>query len=63
MDLVIEKRLLSVQEAAHYLGMSPKTLYNRISKKAKRPFPVKPKRIGRSVKFDMKDLEKFISDL
>jgi len=59
----IEKRLLSVQEAAQYLGISPKTIYNQICRKAGKSFPIKPKRVGRSVKFDIRDLEAFVSRL
>ncbi|MBW1675786.1 MAG: helix-turn-helix domain-containing protein [Deltaproteobacteria bacterium] len=44
-------RLMSVEQAAEYLGLSPRTLYNRIAPKAKNPFPVRPKRIGKLVKF------------
>jgi len=57
------KRLLTVEETASYLNISPKTLYDRISPKARRPFPVKAKRIGRSVRFDVRDLNQFIDEL
>jgi len=55
-----EKRLLSVEEAACYLGLSPRTLYNGVAPKSKKPFPIKPKRIGGAVRFDIRDLERFI---
>ena len=57
------KRLLSVQETAAYLGLSPGTIYNRITRTTKRPFPVKPKRIGKLVKFDRRELDAYISAL
>lgn len=57
------KRLLSVEETATYLGISPRTIYNRIGRKAKSPFPIKPKRVGRLVKFDLKDIKRFIDSL
>ena len=57
------KRLLSIKEAAQYLGISPQTLYNRISRSSKNPFPVKPKRVGRHVTFDIEALEKYVSSL
>ena len=41
------KRLLSVKEAASYLGISPQTIYNQSHRKAANQFPVRPKRIGR----------------
>lgn len=57
------KRLLTVREAAQYLGISPQTLYNGVCPKSKRPFPVKPKRVGKAVRFDIRDLDKFIDSL
>jgi len=49
------KRLLTVREAAEYLGMAPGTLYNWAS--ARRVTTVK---MGRSLKFDIRDLERMI---
>ncbi len=57
------KRLLNVEEAAHYLGIAPKTIRNRIGPKAEDPFPVKPKRLGKRVLFDIKDLDRFVDSL
>lgn len=59
----ISKRLLSVEETAEYWGISPRTIYNRISRKAKNPFPVKPKRVGRLVKFDRLELDDYIDSI
>ena len=58
-----DKRLFSVEEAAHYLGISPRTIYNQIGRKAKKKFPVKAKRVGKLVKFDIRDLESYIESL
>jgi excisionase family DNA binding protein len=57
------KRLLSVHEAAHYLGLSPRTLYNGVAPKSKVPFPVRPKRIGKLVRFDIRDLDRYVDSL
>ena len=57
------KRLLSVEEAAQYLGLSPRTIHNAVAPKSKRPFPVKPKRVGKLVKFDIRDLERYVESL
>jgi excisionase family DNA binding protein len=57
------KRLLSVEEAACYLGLSPRTVYNAVAPKSKSPFPVKPKRIGKLVRFDVRDLDKYVDGL
>ncbi len=63
MDNQITKRLLSVEEVAQYLGLSPRTIYNQIAPKSKRPFPIKAKRIGKLVKFDVRDLDNYIDTL
>jgi predicted DNA-binding transcriptional regulator AlpA len=57
------KRLLSIKETAEYLGLSPRTIYNATGRRAKKPFPVKPKRIGKLIKFDRKDLDTYIDGL
>lgn len=57
------KRLLSIREAADYLSLSPRTLYNGVAPKSKVPFPVKPKRIGKLVRFDIRDLDRFVDAL
>jgi len=57
------KRLLSVHEAARYLGLSPRTLYNGVAPKSKVPFPLKPKRIGKLVRFDIRDLDRYVDSL
>ena len=54
---VASKRLYSVKEAAFYLGLSPRTLYNGISKKSKHPFPIKPKNYGKRRLFERADLD------
>jgi len=63
MEKSIQRRLLSVEEAATYLGLSPRTIYNGVHRKTKNPFPVPVKRIGKLVKFDREDLDKFIESL
>ena len=56
-------RLMDIPIAAAYIGMSPKTLRNRLSRKAEDPFEVKPKRRGRKVLFDRLDLDKYADSL
>ena len=58
-----EKRLLTVEEAATYLGLAPQTIYNRTHRKTKNPFPVKPLRLGRALRFDIRQLEEFVQNL
>ena len=60
---MIDKRLLSIPEAAKYVGLAPKTLRNRLGPKAENPFPVKPKRHGRKLVFEKQDLDQFCDQL
>lgn len=57
------QRLLDVKETARYLKISPRSIYNRIGAKSKRPFPVKPRRVGRLVRFDIRDLDAYIEGI
>lgn len=59
----IRPRMLSVEQTAKYLGLAPKTIRNRIGRKAAILFPVKPKRIGGRVLFDIKDLDSYLDRL
>jgi len=56
-------RLMDLPTAAAYIGMAEKTLRNRISRKAEEPFEVKPKRRGRKVLFDKKQLDAYADSL
>lgn len=57
------KRLFTTREAAEYLGLAPRTLYNGSGRKAEKPFPVKPKRYGRRILWDRKDLDAWADSL
>ena len=61
--ITLNKRLLSIEDTAEYLGISPKTIRNRLGPKAPIPFPVKPKRFGNRVLFDVRDLDSFVDSL
>jgi predicted DNA-binding transcriptional regulator AlpA len=63
MPETIRQRLLNVEEAARYLSIAPKTIRNRLGPRAPDPFPVKPKRIGKRVLFDVKDLDAYVDSL
>lgn len=54
---------MSVEEVADYIGLSPRTIYNQIGPKAKKRFPLKPKRIGKLVRFDRRELDAYIDSL
>jgi|WetSurMetagenome_2_1015567.scaffolds.fasta_scaffold109152_2 excisionase family DNA binding protein len=55
-----QKRLMTIREAAAYLGLSVHTLYNGIARNTAKPFPIKPIRIGSKPLFDVRDLDAFI---
>ncbi|NIM97843.1 MAG: AlpA family phage regulatory protein [candidate division Zixibacteria bacterium] len=57
---VSEKRLLSVAELGHIIGIKPRTIYNKMGLKV---FPIKHKKIGRLVRFDIKDVDKYLDSL
>ena len=59
----VTRRLLSVGQAARYLGISERTIYNQIAPKAKRRFPVRCKRVGKLIRFDIRDLDRYIDSL
>jgi len=62
-NVTLPKRLLSVEETASYLGISDRTIYNQICRKAKKRFPIKPKRIGKRILFDINDIEQYVDSL
>ena len=55
------KRLMTVAETAKFLSISSRTIYNQICKKAKVRFPIAPIRIGKSIRFDVEDLKRYIN--
>ena len=56
-------RLLGIEQAAEYLSISPKTIRNGLGPKAPQPFPVKPKKHGKRVLFDIQDLDRYVDGL
>lgn len=62
-QLLRPKRLFSIDDAAYYLGIAPKTIRNGLGPKAKHPFPVKPRKLGGRVVFEKSDLDKFVDSL
>ena len=59
----IAKRWMTVEELSEYLGLSSRTIYNGIAPKSKAPFPVKPKRFGRHVLFDVREVDAHLEGL
>ena len=54
------KRLLTVSEVAYALGLRPQTVYNKMSQGL---FPIKYKKLGRLVRFEVKELERYLAGL
>jgi excisionase family DNA binding protein len=59
-DQFQDKRLMSVQELAQYLGMSHWTVRAKIRNDE---FPFKPRRLGRFLKFDIQEVDRYINNL
>lgn len=53
----IEDRLLTVGEAARYLGYQPGTIYNKVSART-----VPHIRLGRSLRFRKSELDRWVSE-
>ena len=51
-----EKLLVTVNEAATMLNISPHTIYNRLQAGADFPFPAEVIRIGRAIRFRKEDI-------
>ena len=62
-DKMSSKRFWNVHETAHYLGLAPRTVYNRVAPGAPNPFPIRSRRLGRKVLFDRNDVEAFAANL
>ncbi len=56
----LERRMLGINEVADYLGLSPQTIYNKLSAGT---FPIKTKRLGRLLKWDRRDVDHFLDKL
>lgn len=61
--MLAPKALYTIDEAAHYLGLAPKTIRNGLGPRAEKPFPIKPVRVGGRVVFKKEDLDSFVDGL
>ena len=59
----IKNKLLTAEKLANYLQLAKQTIYNKCSKNAKHPLPIKPIRIGKKLRFRLSDVEKYIESL
>jgi predicted DNA-binding transcriptional regulator AlpA len=58
--LSIPKRMIGIKELALYIGLSPQTIYNQL---AGGTFPIKTKRLGRLLKWDIRDVDRYLDKL
>jgi predicted DNA-binding transcriptional regulator AlpA len=56
----MEKRFFGIIELSEYLGIKPQTIRNRLSSGT---FPIPAKKVCGSVKFDKRDVEKYLTRL
>ncbi|ACL04487.1 hypothetical protein Dalk_5246 [Desulfatibacillum aliphaticivorans] len=56
-------RLVSVDEAAIFLGISPQTLRNRLSRSSRCKHPIPSKKLGGRRVFDLRQLHDFVDAL
>ncbi len=56
-------RLLNIRDVARILGISERTIYNQVRKGAERKFPIRVKRVGKLIRFDPKDVRRYIDKL
>jgi excisionase family DNA binding protein len=52
--------MLGVRELAEYLGLKAQTVYNKVSAGT---FPIKHRRIGRLLKWDIQDVDLYLDRL
>lgn len=56
----MEKRLIDIKELGQYLGIRPQTIRNRLCSGT---FPIRAFRICSRIRFDRKDVERYLSRL
>jgi len=59
----VRPRLMSLEDAAKYLGLAPKTLRNRMCPDAKNPLPIPWRKYGKKILFEVADLDRFADSL
>ena len=56
----MENRMMDIRELATYIGIRPQTIRNQISLGK---FPIPTKKIGRLLKWDRRDVDRFLDKL
>lgn len=60
-DDVEKLKLLTVEQTAERLNISPRTVYNRARPGSTNPFPIRPRRFGKKVLFLREEVDAFIA--
>ena len=55
-----QRQLLSVEEVGKILGLKRQTIYNKLSLGL---FPIKHKKLGRLIRFELTEVEKYLNNL
>ena len=56
----LEKRMMGIEELSEYIGLRPQNIRNRISSGTS---PIPTKKIGRLLKWDRKDVDRYLDRL
>ena len=59
----MSREYLTVREVSELLDISVSAIYNGTARNTAYPFPIKPIRIGRRVRFSKKKIEEFIEQM
>lgn len=62
-EMAPKKRLMTIPEAAEYLGMSKRTLYDQLAPSARKKFPIKGKRINGCLRLDRYELDAYLDSI
>jgi predicted DNA-binding transcriptional regulator AlpA len=57
-ELEAGKRFLTTKDLGKYLGLSPRTISNRLSNGV---FPIRHRKMGKSVRFDMREILEYLN--
>jgi len=56
----ISRRMLGIAEVSTIIGLKPQTIRNKLTNGT---FPIPTKKVGRLLKWDSRDIEKFLDSL
>ena len=56
----MERRMIGIEELAEYIGIRPQTIRNKINLGT---FPIPTRKIGRLLKWDRTDVERYLDRL